>query len=305
MRKKPSAAGLLSVTPVARYPRPQYPDLNSVLSHPSLLANVPGRWHQKPAVCVALFATLALGLSSCSVPPSGPLTGTGPLPEAPDNASIPSPQPVTKALTIPVFPHGEGMGSYGCVSVAPPVFLSEEEAAQIIREEASRYGIQFDADKTEASPKLPYTDLNAGFGEEAPRNRTYSGSIDLDGYDEKAGVGFEFVSVEDIRQWQDPERGAMVSVDSYDTKGTAERLSKELSNVAVFYDPMESDYSAFRFEFDWETAGKTDEERNAAYSKAYQEETARYDAQERSKSIEALKKQVQDFLEWLKGQGVI
>jgi len=44
-------------------------------------------------------------------------------------------------LVAVVFPHGEGRGSFGCMMVTPPAFLSEEEARQVIREELESLGI--------------------------------------------------------------------------------------------------------------------------------------------------------------------
>jgi hypothetical protein len=46
----------------------------------------------------------------------------------------------------PVFIHGRGRGSYGCVSVAPPSFLSEDEAFEVIQREAQKYGLVFSRD---------------------------------------------------------------------------------------------------------------------------------------------------------------
>jgi hypothetical protein len=44
-------------------------------------------------------------------------------------------------VVAPIFEHGEGRGATGCVVVTFPVFLSEEEAMQVIREELAEHGI--------------------------------------------------------------------------------------------------------------------------------------------------------------------
>lgn len=294
----------LQITPIARYRVPRYPDADAVCAHPALLANIPKRWHDKPAVCAALFATLALGLSGCSAQPSIPTKSITSEPK--DSTKPQQSAPISKpVLSIPVFSHGEGRGSFGCVSVAPPVFLSEEEAAQVIREEALAYNVDFSANATVDSNRLPYTNLLGGVESQTAEDKRHSGKLKLDGYDAKTGMGFEFVSVDDVKEWQDPNLGMFSSVESYEGKRTAERLADALVNVAVFYDPMSADYKAFDFTFDWESAGQTDEERNEAQSKAYEAAHAKYDAQQRQKSMEELRAQVRDFFEWLKGQGVI
>ena len=47
-----------------------------------------------------------------------------------------------KIVVAPIFEHGTGRGADGCVVVSPPVFLSEEEAVQVIREELAKQGIK-------------------------------------------------------------------------------------------------------------------------------------------------------------------
>jgi hypothetical protein len=53
------------------------------------------------------------------------------------------------AVAAPIFEHGEGHGSVGCVVITPPVFLSEEEALKIIRESLAGYGLDIRLDQME------------------------------------------------------------------------------------------------------------------------------------------------------------
>lgn len=63
-------------------------------------------------------------------------------------------------LVAPIFEHGSGRGSFGCDSVAPPSFISEEEAFQVVEEEAKNYGISFEKPGKELKNiKLPDTNL--------------------------------------------------------------------------------------------------------------------------------------------------
>ena len=292
--------------PVKRYSPPKYPTQETVMKDPKILYITPKRWKGKPGVMTALVLTITTGLAACGS--SGPDASSGAvvapessgfgtsstvseyvtIGEVPD-ASVPLTTPVgeTPSLgSIPVFEHGLGRGSYGCVSVAPPVFLSEEEAMQVIREEAEAQGVNFDSQKT-ISGTFPGTDLSGTVSDPG----TWEGDLKLDGYDAKLNIGVEFISTDDVSDWHQ-DHGVMSSVSSYEALQTAQALSDVTENVAIFYDPMSADFREFNF--DWEDPeGDYD-----AYSVAYT-------AEQKEKVIEDLRAQVQDFLEWLKGQGVI
>lgn len=298
----------MKLTPVDRYNTPKYPTQQAVLRSPGILYTAPKRWKSKSGVMTALVLTVTTGLTGCGAkatePSSNPEAESAAtvsstiseyvlVGEVPD-ASVPlaSPEDSGRKLgSIPLFVHGEGRGSYGCVSVAPPVFLSEEEAIQVIREEAEAQGVHFsetiDIEGTfpattgmPDSPVMPARDPG-----------TWEGSLTLDGYDPNLNIGFEYVSDEDLADWNS-DSGPVATVTENDYKGTAQRLSDATENVAVFYDPASQDYDAF--EFDWDDP-------NGSYS-AYE---TLYTDEQKEKVIEDLRAQVRDFLEWLKGQGVI
>ncbi len=276
------------IKPLTRYPKPRYPDACCVLRNPDLLRRLPARFAAKPAVCAALGAILSLGLAGCGVSPAPsaypPPEGT---PSAPP--ATPGAAPERAALAIPLFEHGSGMGSYGCVSVAPPVFLSEEEALSVILDEAAGYGLDFSGGKTISGATIP---LHNTFEQS---DKTTRGDIALDGYDGTHGIGVEFVSRQDLAQWQDPRQNVAASVENYYFKDAALAIAEGNENIAAFYDPVSADFREFNYAWPEEDDG----------GKGYEEYAARYDAEQREKSLEDLRAQVRDFLEWLKGQGVI
>ena len=282
---------MLEIKPVIRYAKPRYPDAEQALKNPDLLKRLPARFAAKPIVCAALGAVLSLGLAGCqsftepdpSLTPAAGGQGSG------TRGGNPA------GITIPVFVHGEGMGSYGCVSVAPPVFLSEEEAAEVIREEASKYGLDFSGDKTLENAQIPRHNTCPMQEEHTIPMNTAEGQLKLDGYDKATGIGFEFVSAGDLRNWPDPNQEIFSSVETYYFRDAAEALAAGNPNVAVFYDPASADYT--EFDYEWPEADDS--------GAGYREYTEKYDAAQREKSKEDLRAQVRDFLEWLKGQGVI
>ena len=190
-------------------------------------------------------------------------------------------------LEIPLFVHGEGRGSYGCSSIAPPVYLSEEEAAQVILETAAEYGVDFSGSGTVQGDALPYTSLVPG---EAPG--TYKGTLPLDGYDGEKAIGFLYVSKEDVVSWH-KQGDVYSSVSVYDMHGTAERLTKTVKDTVVFYDPG-YDFNTFM-----------DLQRELGENCDWQELSAEYAAIEKERMTADLRAQVIDFMEWLKGEGII
>ena len=279
---------MTEVKPLTRYPKPRYPDAYRVLQEPDLLRRLPARFAAKPAVCAALGAILSLGLAGCGVS-SAPATYPAPEGTPSSPGATPSAAPERVALSIPLFEHGSGMGSYGCVSVAPPVFLSEEEALSVILDEAARYGLDFSGSETIGGATLP---LHNTFEQS---DKTTSSDLALDGYDGTHGIGVEFVSRQDLIQWQDPKQNVASSVENYYFKDAARAIAEGNENIAAFYDPMSADFREFNYEWPEEDDG----------GKGYEEYAAKYDAEQREKSLEDLRAQVRDFLEWLKGQGII
>lgn len=291
-----------NLVPVASVRAPKYPTREQALAHPSMLCALPRRWARHPAVCAALLFTVTSGLSACSssaaasvpfstepVSTQAPEENTtfpassaveAPVPSC-ENAPEPTPGPNLLDANIPVFVHGMGRGSYGCESVAPPVFLSEEEALQVIREEAAAQGIAFQESLT-ISGTFPATSLDPM--PDQPATATFDGDITLDGYSSTLKIGIEFVSQQDVADWAKPD-DVMATVETYDMLDTAQRLSDTAPGVAVFYDPSSNDWEEFEDVYDYQEAA--------------------YVAAQKEKSIEDLRAQVRDFLQWLSAQGVI
>ncbi|WP_195984030.1 hypothetical protein [Clostridium sp. D33t1_170424_F3] len=192
-------------------------------------------------------------------------------------------------LQIPIFEHGAGRGSYGCDSVASPIYLSEEEAAQVIREEALLQGVDFSGNKS-IHGEFPATNLYS-FIEGHVVPGTWKGDLKLDGYDPHLGIGFEYISEQDVSAWLE-NRNPVATVACYDMKGTAERMADMVSDVAVFYDPT-ADFG----DFDWSQIG--------AETETYQAYLAQFEEEQKEKMKEQLREQVRDFLSWLAGEGVI
>ncbi|MBN1775342.1 MAG: hypothetical protein JW817_02625 [Clostridiales bacterium] len=259
----------LKVEPVSLYKTPKYPTKEAVRANPLILNALPQRWRAMPALCVAVSLTLSTGLFGCSKD----------IREDEDDDD-------DLRVSVPFFAHGEGRGSYGCVMVAPAVYLSEEEALQIIKEEAEAKGVVFDDTRTIRGARFPATNIFPGDDE----YETWNGSLELDGYDSDLKIGFEYVSENDVMDWV-KETDVWCSVSDYDMKGTAERLSKVVKNTAVFYDPG-TDFEALNV--DWEADSETIDR--------YFEQ---YESEQKERMLEDLRAQVRDFLDWLAAEDII
>ena len=260
----------MEITPLRDYPRPEYPTAAAFHQNGRRLFHyIPRRWRFVKTLGSVLAFTILSGLCACSVQDGEGQNSTD----------------KTASVAVPLFVHGEGRGSYGCESVAPPVYLSEDEAAQVIRETAKEYGLSFTGEGTVSGDALPYANFSGTI------NEAYKGELPLDGYDEATGLGYLFVSRDDIVVGQkDTKLSSTVAI--YDTKETAQKLADTGKNTAVFYDPSEDADLLDRY-----FVGTED---------SYTEENlAAYEAAQKEQMEEKLRAQVMDFIAWLQAQGII
>jgi len=269
---------MLKVQPVRRGRRPGYPTKDFLQAHPELLSAIPARWRNHRVVLAALGGTISLALAA-------------------EGGRI-----------APLFAHGNGQGAYGCRAVNPPVFLTEEEGRAIVREEGRRVGLVFEDDGlVEERAAVPVTNtqdhlkIMPGFAKEMRIPERQTQRLVFDGYDAKHRVAYELVSFEDFGAWEWKGPGPASTVSVYDVKDVAERLQASLAEqrsqlgqkdngawVGVFYTPTSD-------------PGKVAPPRNSDW-KDWENRRA---AAARPVSEKELRKQVRDFIGWLKAQGVI
>lgn len=310
----------MKVKPVVCYKKPGYPTGAVIESCPELLKRVPDRWSKNGVVLTALGMSLALCACAAKgdTEPEGAGRTQGGTGDAHGNITAGAEERTEGSIegntdgstkgngqVAPVFIHGEGTGAYGCVAVTAPFFLSEEEAYEIIKSEAESYGgIEFDRDSPPVLEDVKIPESRLFDGQSAKKRSVRKGDLRLDGADADHQIAFEFVSQDDVYEWRKENEKAAATFTLYDVKGAAKQLREELVSygpdlsLGIFYDPcndvdMEGAFDAMaRAEeqgetFDWDGA-KLEQE-----------------AEARAKSEEELRAQVRDFLDWLKGQGVI
>ncbi|NLH15001.1 MAG: hypothetical protein GX455_00330, partial [Phycisphaerae bacterium] len=135
---------------IDRYPVPGYPTQGEVLQNHRLIARViPTPFRRLLETGVSGAIALLVPLSGCDRNPAGAVAAPSSQQveglDPNDTQTAVQPKTAQKVLLLsPIFPHGEGRGSIGCVVVAAPVFLTEEEGLDVIKEELSKSGIRLE-----------------------------------------------------------------------------------------------------------------------------------------------------------------
>ncbi len=290
---------------VRNYKTPGYPQKTEVSNNPELLRNLPSRWKGNLYACVAASSLFMVALSGCGKLGDDSVntgdSGLNNASQAPVNTGVtPTIKKSAPGVIPPVFVHGDGSGSFGCTSVAPPVFLSEEEAYQVICDESRAYGMDFKRDGLE----IKDTEIPSTFIYFIPEMKNtvngLDGDLTVDGYDENKKIGFEFVSKDDFVGWKAGQQ-FYSSVESYNVLKAAEVLQKGLTKkndgntIGVFYDPMP--------QVNVENFKNTRIKDISINDKVI--DGIKGEAERRQEAIMGLRAQVKDFLNWLKAEGII
>jgi hypothetical protein len=233
------------IIPLQAYKEPGYPGKEFFAAHPGrLLSYVPTTWVNKPLALGTLLAFICSGSITASATDSLPQStrqkenrvNTGAIEQ---NTS----QREETIAIAPLFIHGSGVGSTGCVVVSPPVFLSEPEALEIILTELKNAGFQFDTNDY-IVPGLFTREVSLEYDDdwkprEIERETQYPFYFDF--YDSQYNVGIKFISKDNYFMLGGPM--ATSSVQGYNLIDTAQKTREMLmgqnkTNAAVFYDPM-------------------------------------------------------------------
>jgi hypothetical protein len=274
--------------PRRAYRTPRYPTRLQVRADPELLArHMPLGWRTAAGAAGLLAFVTATGAAGAAV-----------------DASVPGPDD-GMSLVAPLFEHGEGRGAVGCIIVAPPVFLSEEEALLIIREELSEHGVELSEEghvrQDVTFSRREWAHVGEGDRPDDWQLRPIPGTeapLEFDLRDPERRIAVEFVSVEDAPVFGKPEPDS--SVDEFDLRGLAGDAAEKVGaaggedHVAFFYDPMEVSRPR---------GGWLDTEDAERRQRAEEELEAVESPRERARRM--LRMQVMDFVEWLQAQGVI
>ena len=295
----------MDIEPVEATPRPEYPDKYAKETRQLLFAARPHRWAGAPLLVGALSATVALGLGGCSelfnlstgpTQTSIPIETHSPASGSLESIRIDKNTSIPPGTVIPLFRYGEGTGAIGCVMVAAPVFLSEEEAFAVLAAAFDEAGLTLDEDAfTLKNAKLPAPDQYSRDDREPIT--TTRGKLSVDGVlGLNVGVPVEFVSIHDMEDWQ-KNTNMWSSVSVYRFFDTAQVLSENNPGLIVFYDPAV--FSDFEYRSIEQNPGESDEEYHERFVHAL--EQANKEARDLSEQL--LRDQAVAFIKWLDAEG--
>jgi hypothetical protein len=284
----------LSVKPTRRFECPLYPTKLEVRADNRLLArHLPAAWLGHRELAGAAAACLAIGSVGMAEDQS-PLapTQTG---AARSNAAIVAPVFTPEGTASPKRAIARrnqekrfDRVTLACVAVSPPVYVSEEEALQIIKEELGKQGLDLcEEDVVLESVQIKGTYYESqmdwvtgvrkgGFVEKVK-------PLQLDLKDPQRNVGIEYIARGDLSPL-----GGGRSTASHNPRAVAQYVSQEVENqgenifFGALYDPQGQLPADMRY-------ARTGEQRQRAEAECRR----------------LIRLQVTSFVEWLKGQGVI
>lgn len=228
-----------------------------------------------------------------------------------------------RVIVAHVFKHGDGRGATGCAVTSPPVFLSEEEALQILREELAKNGIDLKAGPVLKDVRIPHrlvtSEMSATqerrFRDKIVESKKHVNPLRLTAIDPKKKIAVEFVSKRryfalggpkesyDLDELDDPDKKTDVldrqvrgarwsSAQSYDFKEVAEFIAAKTNKqckdrlvLGIFYDPIS------KLSLKWKDLDKLtvkDEDKRC-----------------KEESTKLLRQQAQDFAAWLQKEKII
>ena len=218
----------------------------------------------------------------------------------------------------PIFIHGEGTGGIGCMSVAPPSFLSEQEALAIIINMAEAAGINFNA----APPDYVATNNNLyieeGWADWVPaENRKIvlgNGNVGLDLFDSDKKIAVTYIDMYSAEE-QMPTRTTVAKLLPLElAKLTAEDFARQKGDftIGVFYDPgidwNNEEQQKLIYEYEKkiiEIYNEYDIENPDEYWKKRDEVWVEYSSKIKPFAEAELRRQVYDFIKWLNAQKII
>ena len=262
--------------------QPNYPTIELFVKYPELLSrNIPSSWLKNKVVATSFAAFLLSSYGTSTAQTNEAI-------EVVDSLGINNPAgtPQEKKAdndivtnVAPVFAHGKGRGSTGCIVMSPPVFISEDEAIKIILDKLIAEGYNF---SRENRPTFSFEVLPIANECDKPEGKVKI-ELQTDAYNSNSKWAIQFISTSDHDKFKNDD--CWSSVSGYDLKQAAEIINQELkkqkkTNAVVFYDPI----------------ARIDFKKNEDWRKSERE------AKEESKKL--LLKQVDDFITWLKSNNI-
>jgi len=316
----------MKIKPVKKYTPPAYPTITEAKQDARLLTTLPRRWGRNHHLATLLGTGLMLGAAR------------GNDADAPQNAEAAAVLPrgggedadekVVRAIPItrvaPMLEDAlanDGRGGFGCMAISAPVFLSENEALDLIQAELEKAGLklrdmvpvdglQMPAAEREVV-KIEGNDWREMFKPRMINLEAGTYMFDLGTADKSVVV--KFLQKKDYEQWL-AETGSHSSYESFNLSWLATQVAgafrqRETGDpvvIGLFFEP--STYPLMQLDL----RGLDDEQKflarkqsgNLWQTRNDESWQARHDAT-KERGREKLRAQVSHFVEYLKQEGVV
>ena len=238
----------MEIKPVKSSRKPNYPSLDdfNLLSN-GLIKYTPVKWKKKKFVYAALVSfALSNQNQGSELKPARQFETMAQYPDDFTNKLSESKNYKTdSALVAPIFHHGDGIGCFGCVSIMSPVFISEQDAMQIILKECEKEGLVFESSEQPEQNLMIgiHTHQQAMIDGEKNHDTTEYKELVFDLYNKKLNLAICYVSEQKNGQYSDRDYEGYSSVSCERIRITAEKIRNEIKkanriNAVVFYDPV-------------------------------------------------------------------
>ncbi len=228
-----------------KYQSPKYPERFVYENNPEMLLRyVPAKWLKSSIVASALTAFVFGG--NCSAENI----------DTPDDTVVVTPRkPVKEQFTMeineninckiaPIFIHGDGRGSTGCIVMTPPCFISESDAKEIILKKLENAGIKFESRDYLFKENYNSTKRHLYFVDyKKDIEITEEHDFVFDGYRDDINLGIKYITHTNVEVLNKKSIENTSSVQSYNLIGDAQQIKEDLgkdceANIALFYDPI-------------------------------------------------------------------
>lgn len=279
----------MKVKPIKSYKKPEYPNI-SEFSRDRSTISAPKRW-LKQSTIIALLVSQGFNSACNSVPE--PNSGRYAIMANKAETNMDGASSKAPVFIAPIFEHGSGVGSYGCMVISPPIYISEADAKNIIYNELAANGIYLRWDSSPNHDIDIITTKRESKYDEKKNNYevnyvNFTKKLEIDLYSKILNLAVVYVSRDNYLNFADAvcNRDDETSMgESEDYCGLAYKIryyfTKDSSmNAVVFYDPIPS----MRFK-------KVLSEKN---NDMYIEEGTM------QAGADSLRAQVRDYVKWLK-----
>ena len=301
----------VKIKPLKSYKPPAYPTFHESRKDARLLQKLPRRWGRSKPVATLLGTGLMIHVvgSGCRSETDGARAPGNraqiSLQKAPEDIKV-NVRAIPATRIAPMLEaalENDGQGAFGCIVVSAPVFLSENEAIDLIQHELEKAGLKLREMAHLDGLQVP--DLDAGFDKkdwkgELPLKKLKEGSYLFDFATEDGSVFVKYLYDKEHDFWsKEQHRGGIAWC--YDFPWLAAQVAESFRQrtngqpviIGIFFDPM-ADYYGDKVRDERGILRHMPEKiSNPSHEKAAE------------RNREKLRAQVSHFVEYLKQEGVV